>query len=278
MKPLLQRLIDIGLVSREKIEHALIEAAKINKSIWFCLVKWGYVSEEQLMAFFAQELNIPFVRISDYVIREEALCRVDEYFCRQNSCVPIFHLGENLYMAFSNPLNAALLESVAKISGCQIEPLMATYSSIHQALDFYWRLDEKYFEAADFWVRQDSAKGIPFWRESERLSLSVQAQVSVPGHIVEFFEGDIIKGQTKDISRDGSAVGISLPMFIPKGIFIDMEFLIPGQAVNSVMPLKAQGEVVHCFMRKYKEFILGVKLINFSELKILQLLRLAKKE
>jgi hypothetical protein len=214
------------------------------------------------------------VKISDYKISQQTLNLLEENFCLQNLVIPLFRVEETLFVACSNPLDTALLDSLNKMSGYSIEPLIATADSILKALDLYWRLEERGFAIAEFVTKQDSINGLGLWRESERLSLRLPVFVRLSEEPVILSSGRTIEGSACNITKDAAALGLELPLFLPKGLKIELEFSI-DQDKAEPSRLEARGVIVHSRMRGKKQYSCGVKFLDISQQSRNQLLKLA---
>jgi hypothetical protein len=259
MTDLFGRIIERGLVTREQAEAAAAEAARINRSVWFVLVKLDYLSEESIVRFFAQEARIPYVHIPDYRIKQGVLKTLDEHFCRQNAVIPLWRVRDTLFVACNNPFNTALLDAIGKMSGCVVEPLIATSTAVIQALDYYWRIDTIGFDMANFLVNAEPVRGLTVSRESERIAIDWPVSIAVQDNALSLAFESRIDGRTHDISRDGSAIGIDLPLYLPKGIVIAMAIYPLSGGKRQNMILEAAGEIVQSYMKKTPDYSVGIR-------------------
>lgn len=258
MEHLADKLVEAGLIDIARLNHARVESGMSGQSIWVYLIKNGMCTEEDLMRFFALQANVPFVSVQEYKVKQEVLNLVEEYFCREHVCLPLFRVEDVLYLACRNPFDAMLLDAVHSITGLVVEPLLAAHSAILEALDHYWRLDDSYFEVRRYIGNQGPVKGIPFCRESERLPVILPVSVSfVESAPVIVADKALLRGTVRDISGTCGSVGISLPVYLPKSITLELK-IDCGHAAGSAV-VDARGEVIHCFY-KQKQYIIGVKL------------------
>ncbi|MFH0827911.1 MAG: hypothetical protein V1919_01955, partial [Candidatus Omnitrophota bacterium] len=131
----MENLLEEKLITEKWVEPWQLNKAKTaadnsGQSLWVSLVKFGILSEDEIALFLAQESGIPYVKISDYAIDQEVLRLVEENFALQNKIIPLFKLGNTLFVACSNPLDSGLLDTVAKMAGCIVEPLAAEAHAI----------------------------------------------------------------------------------------------------------------------------------------------------
>lgn len=271
------RLVQDNWVTLEQLTLAQQEAARCGKSLWATLVKLGYLTEEDIVIFFAQETGIAYVRISNYKISREILGLVDEAFCRQNLIIPLFKVKNTLFVACSNPLDTALIDTLAKMTGCDAEPLITAGRSIIAALDYYCGIEDKIFALEKLVIKQAPLHGVTFWRESERVPLNIPVALKIEDEAVSLQYSSSIEGHTRNISAGGTAVGLYIFLFLPAGIKLSLEFkpsLLMSESHGEV--IKVKGEVVYCHMEEGKRYFLGIKFTDVEDEVRHKLIKLAK--
>ena len=273
MQDLEAKLIQDSWITPQQFNLAKQEAAKLAKSIWVALVRLGYLTAEDLAIFFAQETGIAYVRISDYEISGEVASLIDEDFCRENAVIPLFKVEDRLFVAFSNPLDTALVDRLAKLTVLDVEPLIASAESISKALDIYYGLKDQDFAIEKFVMKQTPLRKLSFWRESERLPLEIPVSVKVEDKRVFLHYSSPIEGATRNISGGGTALGLHIFLFIPKGTKLLLEFKSVAQLTQVI---KAKGEVVYCRMEKGQRYFLGIKFTEIDAHSRSQLLKLSQ--
>jgi len=274
MEDLESKLVQEKLVGPLELVAAKQEATRFGKSIWSAFVKLGYLNEEEITLFFSNICGIPYLNVIDYHIKPEVLRYLDEQFCRQNIIIPLFKVKNSLFIAFSNPLNTGLVDDLAKRCGCDIEPVAASANSIMEALNYYYGPEDSDFDLRRFIIEQSALRGLAFWRESERLRLEIPVLVSVTDKSLTMRHTIPVEGKTLNISQNGSAIGIVVPLFLPKGLSVSLEF--NPQPDLSASPFKVNGEIVHVHMEKGMKFFLGIKFSDISSSFLSQLLNIAE--
>ncbi|MCX5708719.1 MAG: hypothetical protein NTY14_07130 [Candidatus Omnitrophica bacterium] len=265
MENLEVKLLEQNWLHPWQLERAKVEERNSGRSLWVNLVKLGFLSEADIALFLAQESNIPYVRIADYVIDQSVLRLIEENFSLQYQIIPLFKLGNTLFVACSNPLDTSLLDTVAKMTGLAIEPLVSEAHAIMAALDLYWRLEDKNFELAKFIVKQNSVQGFVPWRGTERLFLEIPLQLKILDEAVVLLPRQAITGHTFNISSDANFIGAQANIFLPKGLIVLLSFEIKPEQSSSEKLIELRGEIVRSAMIKAREYLLGIKLLNASE-------------
>lgn len=277
MEDLQQKLLESKWVTAEQLNLARQDSAKCGKSLWASLVKLGYISEEDISLFFAQESGIDYVRISDYNIKYEVLRLLDEDFCRENLIIPLFKINDTLFIASCNPLDSSLTDNISKLTGSLVELLFASSRSIAEALDLYWGPRDKIFKVQEFMYKQRVLQGLSFWRESERMDLNIPVSLKVEDGCVDLHYSSAIEGYTRNISRSGTALGVQTFLFLPRGTKLNLEFQPSGSLSENTQGIKAKGEIIYCHMERGQHYFLGIKLTEIKEEAVRQLFNLASR-
>jgi hypothetical protein len=259
------KLLEQNWLQPWQLERAKVEERNSGRSLWVNLVRLGFLSEADISLFLAQESGIPYVRIADYVIDQSVLRLVEENFSIQHQIIPLFKLGNILFVACSNPLDTALLDSVAKMSGLAIEPLVSEAHAILAALDLYWRLEEKNFELAKFIIKQNPVQGFVPWRGAQRIFLEIPLQLKILDDSVALLTHKAITGHTFNISSDANFVGAKVNVFLPKGLTVLLSLKIKPEQTDSERLIELRGEIVRSAMAEARVYLLGIKLLNASE-------------
>ena len=273
MEDLEEKLIQDKWVTPEQLGLAAQEAKRLGKSIWVALVKLGILSQEDIAMFLAQESGICYVRISDYEISNEVIRLVDEDFCRQNRIFPLFKIKNRLFVACANPQDTAITDNLMSKTGLDIEPLIANPDLISQAQDYYYGLQERHFDLHRFILKKRPMRSIPLYRASERISLNVPVWLYLETKELVLHRPSPIEGITRDISNDGTCVGLHISLFIPKGTIIRLEFR-PSAKTSLKSTIKLRGEIVYCRMDKGRHYLLGVKFVQMQDNSRKELLKL----
>jgi len=153
MEDLETKLILGRWITPEQLSAAKQEAAATGKPIWPILVKLGYLSNETIFIFFAQESGIPYVSIPDYKLNREVVLLLDERFCRDNLVLPLFLVKGVLFVACNNPLDPILIDSMASLTGLSIETLITCAHAITRALDECYGPEDNVFIIEQFLVK-----------------------------------------------------------------------------------------------------------------------------
>ena len=265
-------------LTTEQLALATQEARRLGKSIWTALVKLGILSQEDIAIFFAQESGIPYVRISDYQISDEVIRLIDEEFCRDHLIFPMFKIKDTVFVACANPFETIVMDSLITKTSCEVQTLIANASAIIQAQDQYFGLEDRNFEVERFAIKQKPMSALPFYRSSARVRINTPVWIYVEDKELVLHYSSQIEGITKDMSSDGTAIGLYVFLFVPKGVKLALDFKSSKEPFSSSSSIKVKGEVVYCRMEKGLRYFLGIRFLQMDDKARRQLLNLAKQK
>ncbi|MCM8824375.1 MAG: Flp pilus assembly complex ATPase component TadA [Candidatus Omnitrophica bacterium] len=132
-------LVDKGVITKEQLEKFLDLYTKRGGSLSELLIELGYVEERDLMMFLSVYLSIPLIKVLNIKISKEILGLIPKDLARKYKVIPLSKIGNILTVATSDPLNVLVFEDLEKISGLQINPVIALRSELQQALDINYQ-------------------------------------------------------------------------------------------------------------------------------------------
>jgi type IV-A pilus assembly ATPase PilB len=141
-KGLGEQLVEKGLLQRVQLEHAEREARRSREPLRRVLIRLGYVTEEVIMIHLADELNIPFISLNNYLIGEDVIRLVPEDLARKYTLIPIFRVDDSLTVAMADPLNIYATDELKLRTKLDVETCLAIESEIRSGINQYYSVSE----------------------------------------------------------------------------------------------------------------------------------------
>lgn len=248
MSELRKKLLEENWISEAQFLKADEEAQKLKKSLYAAIVKLGFLSEEDIFAFFSQETKIPLVNVFDYKLNPEILKLFPEEFYRQNLFIPLFKIEDNLYLAMVNPLNTELIDRIEKETNSTVIPLFSPTSAILKALDSFFGPKDYYADLENL-ILSPSQVELPFYRSSQRIKVNLPLEIKPVDENIKLASSSYIPATCVDISEDAEAIGAKVFLYLPPKIKILVKF-----------PFKeVEAEIVHCTVYRKGFYLLGIR-------------------
>jgi len=139
-------LVKEGILSQEQLDKAIETQNKEGGRIGEVLIKLGLVTEQDIVAALGQQLGIPYVTSGSDLLKPATDKQLDllipKDFALKNLVVPLSKNMNSLTCAVFDPLDIILIDNIRKMTGCDLNLVVATKSDIENAIEgFYGKRD-----------------------------------------------------------------------------------------------------------------------------------------
>ncbi len=135
-------MIEKGFLQRTQLERAEREVEMTGEPLRKVLIRLKFVSEEVIMTHLADELNIPFINLSHFIISPEVVRFVPEVLARKYNLIPVFNVGDTVTIAMSDPLNIFATDELRMKTKLNVETCLALENEIKNAINQYYSVSE----------------------------------------------------------------------------------------------------------------------------------------
>ncbi len=118
-------LLSQGLLSDDQLEQALREQARAGERLEQTIARLGFASSEQVMRALADELAMPFVRLDETEIDEEAVRAVPPRLVYRLRAIPVRIDAGTLVVATSDPLRLDSFDQLRVAAGMPVSLVVA---------------------------------------------------------------------------------------------------------------------------------------------------------
>ncbi len=134
-----QRLGDL-LVKEKVITHEQLEqATKLQKEAHLrlasALVKLGFLSDEDVTNFLSRQYGVPAINLSYFEIDPAVVKLIPYETAKRYQILPLSRVGASLTIAMVDPTNVFAMDDIKFMTGFNIEPVVASESSIIEGID-----------------------------------------------------------------------------------------------------------------------------------------------
>src|ERR1700704_1515851 len=134
-----QRLGD--LLVKEKIitPEQLDQANKVQKEtkcrLGSALVKLGFLTDEDVTNFLSRQYGVPAINLSYFEIDPAVVKLIPFETAKRYQILPLSRVGASLTIAMVDPTNVFAMDDIKFMTGFNIEPVVASESSILESID-----------------------------------------------------------------------------------------------------------------------------------------------
>src|SRR5215212_5967460 len=134
-------LLERGLLTREQLQAALDDQTRSRKPLGRVLIDQGVVAEADLVATLAAQIGLEYVDLSDYPVDPTAVSAISPTLARRYQALPVAWEEGRLVVAMADPSNVFAMDDIRTITGADVRTVVATRTSILEAIDRHHRLD-----------------------------------------------------------------------------------------------------------------------------------------
>lgn len=141
---LAEMLLAKGLITSEQLETALALQKTTDKKVGQILIELGYIKEDQLLHFLAEQLNIPLVDLKSYPLQPDLVKLLPEFYARHFRSIVLNEEGDDaLLIGMVDPQDLLSQDEIERILKKKIKIALIREDDLLNILDsIYRRSDE----------------------------------------------------------------------------------------------------------------------------------------
>ncbi len=134
-----QRLGDLLVKEKVITQEQLEQATKLQKDshtrLASALVKLGFLSDEDVTNFRSRQYGVPAINLSYFEIDPAVVKLIPYETAKRYQILPLSRVGASLTIAMVDPTNVFAMDDIKFMTGFNIEPVVASESSIIEGID-----------------------------------------------------------------------------------------------------------------------------------------------
>jgi type IV pilus assembly protein PilB len=205
-----EKLLSLGLISKDQLEIALREQAKSKKLLGSILVSMNFITESALGEVLAESSGSERFDARSTMLDVNLLSLVPREVCVRNKVIPVEQSGGNVKLAMADVYNVLAIDQVRRHldKSLKIVPIYCTETEISEMIDRYYNYD-----LSIDGVLREIETGI---RDKTQLDGREEGYVNPTVRLVNALLVDAIKQGCSDIH------------FEPEGSFLRLRYRIDG--------------------------------------------------
>jgi type IV pilus assembly protein PilB len=134
-----QRLGDLlvreKVITQEQLDAALKSQKNDGGRLGSVLVKLGYLSDEDVTNFLSRQYGVPAINLNYFEIDPAVVKLVPQETARRYQILPLSRVGASLTIAMVDPTNVFAMDDIKFMTGFNIEPVVASETSIMEGIE-----------------------------------------------------------------------------------------------------------------------------------------------
>ncbi|REL31820.1 GspE/PulE family protein [Thalassotalea euphylliae] len=155
-------LVHEGIISNDQLMQALNSQKTSGRKLGDVLIELGYISERQLLEFLAQQLDVPFMDISQLRVPGEVAKLLPEVHARRLRALVMEDRGDSVLIGMSDPADLNALDQLEQmLAPKRIQLAVVMESQLFESFDSLYRrtaeiesfasqLEQEYEQTSDF--------------------------------------------------------------------------------------------------------------------------------
>ncbi|TRZ76458.1 MAG: type II/IV secretion system protein [Deltaproteobacteria bacterium] len=128
-------LIELGLITEQQLQYALLTQKTKKAKIEEILVGLGFVTRKQIIDALARRLKIPIISCKDIVISDALLKLVPIEIARKQLVLPVEKKDHTLVLAMSDPLDYGTIDHISFMTKLRVSPVISYEWEIVKAIE-----------------------------------------------------------------------------------------------------------------------------------------------
>jgi type IV pilus assembly protein PilB len=132
-------LVVRGLISLEDLQKAVEEHKLKGSRLELVLVRFGYINQDDLLAFLCNHYMVPFFRLWQFDILLDVIELIPSDLARKHLLIPIHRVRHRLVLAMVDPSDIDAIYDIWRLTSLNIEAFGALETEITNAIKKYYR-------------------------------------------------------------------------------------------------------------------------------------------
>ncbi|MBR1663299.1 MAG: Flp pilus assembly complex ATPase component TadA [Ruminococcus sp.] len=133
--PIGQYLVEKNLITEEQLQQVLAKQKESKGKLFGDIItEMNFISEEDFAKVLAERLNVPYCDLDATTLLPDVVKKIPEATARKYTVIGVSKMGKRMTVATNDPINFYVFEDLRVVTGCSINPVLATKSAISKAI------------------------------------------------------------------------------------------------------------------------------------------------
>jgi type IV pilus assembly protein PilB len=131
-------LVKENFITSDQLEAALKHQNQNGGRLGSILINLGYVEDDDITSLLSKKYGVPSINLDFYEIDPAVIKLIPIDVAQKYMVVPLSRVGTTLTIASTDPTNVSAMDDIKFMTGFNIEPVVASDTSITEALEKYY--------------------------------------------------------------------------------------------------------------------------------------------
>src|SRR4026208_2618795 len=125
-------------ITPDQLQQALQPQKANGGKLGYNLVKMGLVKDEAITALLSKQYGVPSINLTQFEIDAAVIKLIPADTAQKYQIVPLSRSGATLTIAMTDPTNVFAMDDIKFMTGYNVEPVVASESSVVEAIEKYY--------------------------------------------------------------------------------------------------------------------------------------------
>ncbi len=131
-------LVKENFITTDQLEIALKHQRQNGGRLGSILINLGFVEDDDITALLSKKYGVPSINLAFFEIDPAVIKLISVDVAQKYMVVPLSRVGSTLTVASADPTNVFAMDDIKFMTGFNVEPVVATETSISEALEKYY--------------------------------------------------------------------------------------------------------------------------------------------
>ena len=131
-------LVRENLITPQQLREALEYQRESGGRLGSNLVKLGIISDDVITTVLSRQYGVPSINLDLFQIEKSTISLIAQEVALKYSVLPVSKVGATLTLAMADPTNVFAMDDIKFMTGLNVEPVIASESSIQNAITKYY--------------------------------------------------------------------------------------------------------------------------------------------
>jgi type IV pilus assembly protein PilB len=146
-------LLKENMVTPQQLQEALGHQKSHGGKLGKAFVQLGYVRDEEITSLLSRQYGVPSINLDHFEVDPTIIKVIPAETSRKYQILPLSRSGATLTIAMADPTNVFAMDDIKFMTGYNVEPVVASETSLEEAIDKY------YGSSRSLQLRQDGGGG-----------------------------------------------------------------------------------------------------------------------
>ncbi len=131
-------LLKDNLITPEQLDTALEYQRRNGGRIGTVLIELGFADDDAITTVLSRQYGVPSINLAYFEVDPTVIKLIPVETAQKYMVIPLSRVGSTLTIAMADPTNVFAMDDIKFMTGFNVEPVVATESSIREAVEKYY--------------------------------------------------------------------------------------------------------------------------------------------